>query len=83
MPPGVVDGAPLLLAELEAAVPGQVEQVEARVVPLQQLLHTVRRLSYLFTNVSVLMTLISVESNANLVETHVINIFFYTSNITQ
>ena len=27
------------------------------------------------------MTLISVESNANLVETHVINIFFYTSDI--
>ena len=27
------------------------------------------------------MTLISVESNANLVETHVINIFFYTRNI--
>ena len=53
MPPGVVDGAPLLLAELEAAVPGQVEQVEARVVLLQQLLHTVRRLSSLFTNVSV------------------------------
>ena len=53
VPPGVVDGAPLLLAELEAAVPGQVEQVEARVVLLQQLLHTVRRLSSLFTNVSV------------------------------
>ena len=84
MPPGVVDGAPLLLAELEAAVPGQVEQVEARVVLLlQQLLHTVRRLSSFFTNVSVLMTLISVESNENLVETHVINIFFYTSDITQ
>ena len=83
MPPGVVDGAPLLLAELEAAVPGQVEQVEARVVLLQQLLHTVRRLSSFFTNVSDLMTLISVESNANLVETHVINIFFYTRNIKQ
>ena len=48
--PGVVDGAPLLLAELEAAVPGQVEQLEARVV-LQQLLHTVRHLSYFFTNI--------------------------------
>ena len=48
--PGVVDGAPLLLAELEAAVPGQVEQLEASVV-LQQLLHTVRHLSYFFTNI--------------------------------
>ena len=46
----MVDGAPLLLAELEAAVPGQVEQLEARVV-LQQLLHTVRHLSYFFTNI--------------------------------